>query len=75
MELRRIIKPGGHIYLTIHDQATWDILPDTVMANLSFANDATEYHCNLFLGRDYIDRCNVPDLTSIKFGIAGCAAL
>jgi SAM-dependent methyltransferase len=82
MELRRIVKPGGHIYLTIHDQETWRILPNTVIADLSFANeefrryhsetpelsgrkvhaysDATEYHCNVFLGRDYIDRYWAP---------------
>jgi SAM-dependent methyltransferase len=82
MELRRITKPGGHIYLTIHDQATWKVLPDTVIASLSFANeafrryhcetpqlsgrlvhiysDAADYHCNVFLGRDYIERHWLP---------------
>lgn len=39
LELRRIVKPGGHLYLTIHDQATWNILPNTVIADLSFSND------------------------------------
>jgi SAM-dependent methyltransferase len=78
LELRRIVKPGGHLYLTIHDQATWEILPNTVIAPLCFANsdfrryhaetpqltgrkvhtysDAAAYQCNVFLGRDYIDR-------------------
>jgi SAM-dependent methyltransferase len=39
MQLRRIVKPGGHIYITIHDQATWRILPNTILAELSFSND------------------------------------
>jgi SAM-dependent methyltransferase len=39
LELRRIVKPGGHLYLTIHDQGTWNILPNTVIADLSFSND------------------------------------
>jgi SAM-dependent methyltransferase len=39
MELRRIVKPGGHIYLTIHDQETWRILPNTVIADLSLGNE------------------------------------
>jgi SAM-dependent methyltransferase len=78
MELRRITKPGGHIYLTIHDQATWEILPKTVVGNTSFANEefrrnyeesaqligrrvhtysnAADYACNVFIGRDYIER-------------------
>lgn len=29
MELRRIVKPGGILYLTIHNDDTWDILPKT----------------------------------------------
>lgn len=78
MELRRIVKPGGHIYLTIHDQATWEILPKTELGKSSFANeefrrdydestqltgrrvhtysDAADYACNVFIGRDYIER-------------------
>jgi SAM-dependent methyltransferase len=39
MELRRIVKPGGYLYVTIHDQATWKILPQTVLARLSLSND------------------------------------
>jgi SAM-dependent methyltransferase len=42
MELRRIVKPGGHVYLTIHDQATWENLPNTVIADLSFSNELFE---------------------------------
>jgi SAM-dependent methyltransferase len=82
LELRRIVKPGGHLYLTIHDQATWEILPQTVIADLSFSDpqfrqhhaetpelrgrkvhtysDAADYQCNVFLGRDYIDRIWAP---------------
>ena len=39
MELRRIAKPGGHLYISIHDQATWRILPQTVLAGASLDND------------------------------------
>jgi SAM-dependent methyltransferase len=39
IELRRIVKPGGHLYITIHDQATWRILPQTVLAELSLSDD------------------------------------
>ena len=82
LELRRAVRPGGHIYITIHDQATWDILPQTVIGPLSFANeafrlhhaatpeltgrkvhtynDAADYACNVFVGRDYIDRVWAP---------------
>jgi SAM-dependent methyltransferase len=82
LELRRIVKPGGHLYVTIHDQATWEILPNTVIADLSFSNegfkkcyretpqlcgrkvhtygDAADYQCNVFHGRDYIDRYWAP---------------
>lgn len=45
LELRRVVKPGGHLYLTIHDQATWDMLPNTPIANLSFSNEEfRRYH-------------------------------
>ena len=82
LELRRVVRPGGHLYCTIHDQATWSILPQTVIASLSFSdaefqryyssnpeltgrkvhiyNDAVEYACNVFIGRDYIDRVWAP---------------
>jgi SAM-dependent methyltransferase len=44
LELRRVVKPGGHLYVTIHDQATWDILPSTVIAGLSFSNENFRRH-------------------------------
>lgn len=45
LELRRIAKAGGHLYVTVCDQATWDILPETVAADVSFANeDFRRYH-------------------------------
>jgi len=34
LELRRVVKPGGCLWITIHDQATWDILPRTMLAHL-----------------------------------------
>jgi SAM-dependent methyltransferase len=82
LELRRIVKAGGHLYITVHDQATWDVLPETVLAEVSFASEdfrryhaenselhgrvvhkyseAKDYECNVFVGRDYIDRVWVP---------------
>lgn len=39
MELRRIVKPGGHLYISIHDQATWEILPQTLLAGPTLGND------------------------------------
>jgi SAM-dependent methyltransferase len=45
MELRRVLKPSGHLYITVHDQATWDVLPRTVIGTLSMANeDFHDYH-------------------------------
>jgi SAM-dependent methyltransferase len=44
MQLRRIVKPGGHLYLTIHDQETWKILPQTILAKLSFGNNEFRYY-------------------------------
>jgi SAM-dependent methyltransferase len=87
LELRRVVKAAGHIYITIHDQATWTRLPDTVIAPMSFANEefrahhashpqlsgrkvhiyneqADVYHCNVFLGADYIERRWVPLFSS-----------
>ena len=82
LELRRVIRPGGHLYVTIHDQATWEILPNSPVAAVSFGNpdfrryhaetprlsgrmvhtysDAAVYQCNVFHGRDYIDRYWAP---------------
>ena len=34
VELRRILKPGGLLYVTIHDEAFWDEMPDSVLAAL-----------------------------------------
>jgi len=28
-ELRRVLRPGGWLYVTIHDEHTWSVLPDT----------------------------------------------
>ena len=79
LELRRVVKPGGHVYLSIHDQATWTQLPQSPIAAMSLANEdfrafhashqelsgrkvhvyneqADVYHCNVFLGTDYIER-------------------
>jgi len=88
LELRRILKPGGHLYITIHDQSTWNILPQTIMAPISFAsidfrqhhaanpelrgrkvhtyNDAADYACNVFVGRDYIEQYWLPLFSSFK---------
>jgi SAM-dependent methyltransferase len=93
MELRRIVKPGGHLYITIHDQATWKILPQTVLGGPSLSNDdfrayhsanpdlqgravhtyndATDYNCNVFLGKDYIESVWVPLFT--QYSIASLA--
>jgi ubiquinone/menaquinone biosynthesis C-methylase UbiE len=78
LELRRIVKPSGHIYLTIHDNATWEALPNTYLSGsclsntefkqyyddhptlqgrvTHFYNDASDYNCNVFIGRDYIEQ-------------------
>jgi SAM-dependent methyltransferase len=79
MEVRRVLKPSGHLYITVHDQATWEILPQTVIGGMSMANDdfrayhtryptltgrkvhiynpkSDSYHCNVFVGLDYIER-------------------
>ena len=32
-ELRRILRPGGFLYVTVHNDATWDILPSTWVFN------------------------------------------
>jgi SAM-dependent methyltransferase len=32
LELRRILKPGGLLYLTIHDEACWDDMPEALLA-------------------------------------------
>jgi SAM-dependent methyltransferase len=45
LELRRITRAGGRLYLTVHDQATWEALPQTAMAGRSFSNPEFElYH-------------------------------
>ena len=36
-ELRRIIKPGGHLYITVHEEATWLRLGTLAPMNPSFA--------------------------------------
>ena len=87
LELRRVVKPAGHIYLTIHDQASWTLLPNTVIAELSLANEdfrahhsshpelsgrkihvyneqSDVYHCNVFLGADYIEHRWAPLFSS-----------
>lgn len=28
-ELRRVLRPGGLLYLTVHDESTWSVLPST----------------------------------------------
>ena len=32
--VRRILKPGGLLYVTVHDEAFWDEMPDSVLAAL-----------------------------------------
>ncbi len=44
LELRRVVKPAGHVYLSIHDQATWTLLPETMIATMSFANEEFRAH-------------------------------
>ena len=39
LELRRIVKPGGALYITVHDEHTWDILPHIFLGGVSFANE------------------------------------
>ena len=47
MELRRIVRSGGHLYITIHDQATWDNLRRTELAGLSLeSEDFRDYYEN-----------------------------
>ena len=31
LELRRILKPGGLLYVTIHDDAYWDVMSESVL--------------------------------------------
>lgn len=38
MELRRVVRPGGKVYLTIHDEHTWWILKNIFLADLCFSN-------------------------------------
>lgn len=39
LELRRITKPGGTLYVTIHDEETWRMLPDLYLSQLTFSNE------------------------------------
>jgi SAM-dependent methyltransferase len=39
LELRRVVRPGGKLYLTIHDEHTWWILKDIFLADLCFSNE------------------------------------
>jgi SAM-dependent methyltransferase len=36
LELRRVVRPGGAVYVTVHDDATWDQLADLAPANPQF---------------------------------------
>jgi SAM-dependent methyltransferase len=38
LELRRIVKPGGIVYITIHDDETWRRLPSLPVGELTFSN-------------------------------------
>jgi SAM-dependent methyltransferase len=38
LELRRITREGGCIYVTIHDEATWQDLPNTYVGTISLQN-------------------------------------
>lgn len=40
LELKRLLKPGGYLYLTVHDESTWSILKDIFLADLCFRNAA-----------------------------------
>ncbi|GAC1535388.1 MAG: hypothetical protein NVS2B4_15840 [Ramlibacter sp.] len=45
LELRRVVRPGGAIYLTIHDEATWERLAHLAEANAHFgAPELIAYH-------------------------------
>ena len=37
LELRRVVRPGGAVYVTVHDEATWDQLVHLSAANPQFA--------------------------------------
>jgi SAM-dependent methyltransferase len=51
LELRRLLKPGGLLYLTVHDEAFWDDMPPEVLAALRKApNGATIDHGSPFPG-------------------------
>jgi SAM-dependent methyltransferase len=39
LELRRIIRPGGALYITLHDQETWRQLPTVYHSDLFFADE------------------------------------
>ena len=43
MELRRILKPGGLLYTTIHDEAFWNQMPDRLLATLQRARGAATW--------------------------------
>jgi SAM-dependent methyltransferase len=40
LELRRITRPGGTVYVTIHDEVTWKMLPNFFLGDLTFSNAA-----------------------------------
>lgn len=45
LELRRCVRPGGTIYLTLHDENTWRMLPETILAPVCLAIPAfREYY-------------------------------
>jgi SAM-dependent methyltransferase len=45
LELRRITKPGGTVYVTIHDEETWRLLPTLFLRDLTFSNaDFKKYY-------------------------------
>jgi SAM-dependent methyltransferase len=45
LELRRIVKRGGYIYLTVHDNATWEALPSTHLGDFCLGDEEfRSYH-------------------------------
>jgi SAM-dependent methyltransferase len=42
-ELSRVLRPGGHIYITVHDETTWKLLPNIDVYN-ALKTDLTFAH-------------------------------